>query len=104
MMCEHFLQRILKTLPLTFSSAMEYLVEQLSQTIFIEASPRTLGWSERVPGRTFRCEIICNFQASRKKWRARAKSPAPPFRPPRGAFTLPGVCSKRHDHSQEVWD
>jgi len=35
MMFWHFLQRILKTLPLTFSSAIEYLVLQLSQMIFI---------------------------------------------------------------------
>jgi hypothetical protein len=31
----HFLQRILKTLPRTFSSAMEYFAEQASQTIFM---------------------------------------------------------------------
>ena len=38
MMWLHFLQRILKTLPRTFSSAIEYLVAQESQTIFINAS------------------------------------------------------------------
>ncbi len=38
MMWLHFLQRILKTLPRTFSSAIEYLVPQESQTIFINAS------------------------------------------------------------------
>src|SRR4051794_4137999 len=32
----HFLQRILKTLPATFSSAIEYLAPQLSQTIFMD--------------------------------------------------------------------
>src|SRR5262245_24420603 len=37
MMLLHFLQRILKTLPRTFSSAIEYLAEQASQTIFIVA-------------------------------------------------------------------
>ena len=37
MMLLHFLQRILNTLPRTFSSAMEYLAEQASQTIFIVA-------------------------------------------------------------------
>jgi hypothetical protein len=31
----HFLQRILKTFPFTFSSEIEYLAEQFSQTIFI---------------------------------------------------------------------
>src|SRR5690606_937998 len=31
----HFLHRILKTLPWTLSSAMEYFAPQLSQTIFI---------------------------------------------------------------------
>src|SRR5690349_19241231 len=35
MMLLHFLQRILKTLPLTLSSAIEYFAEQASQTIFI---------------------------------------------------------------------
>src|SRR5690606_14485888 len=35
MMLLHFLQRILNTLPRTFSSAIEYLAEQASQTIFI---------------------------------------------------------------------
>src|SRR5580692_3793788 len=38
MMWLHFLQRILKTLPRTFSSAIEYLVPHESQTIFINAS------------------------------------------------------------------
>src|SRR5262245_4493393 len=38
MMWLHFLQRILKTLPRTLSSEMEYFVEQESQTIFISAS------------------------------------------------------------------
>src|SRR5262245_57793018 len=37
MMWLHFLQRILNTLPRTLSSAIEYLVAQLSQTIFIVA-------------------------------------------------------------------
>jgi len=31
----HFLQRILKTLPMTLSSEIEYLAWQASQTIFI---------------------------------------------------------------------
>jgi hypothetical protein len=35
MMLLHFLQRILKTLPWTFSSAIEYFAEQASQTIFM---------------------------------------------------------------------
>ena len=38
MMWLHFLQRILKTLPRTLSSEIEYLVAQESQTIFIYAS------------------------------------------------------------------
>ena len=33
MMLLHFLQRILKTLPRTFSSAIEYLAEQASQAL-----------------------------------------------------------------------
>src|SRR6185436_13944308 len=40
MMLLHFLQRILNTLPRTFSSAIEYLAEQASQTIFIMAPER----------------------------------------------------------------
>src|SRR3954464_1607220 len=43
MMWLHFLQRILKTLPRTLSSEIEYLVEQESQTIFISASLRIHG-------------------------------------------------------------
>ena len=35
MMLLHFLQRILKTLPCTLSSEIEYLAEQASQTIFM---------------------------------------------------------------------
>jgi hypothetical protein len=37
MMLLHFLQRILKTLPWTLSSAIEYLAPQASQTIFMGA-------------------------------------------------------------------
>ncbi len=50
MMFEQLLQRILSILPRTFSSAMEYLVMQRSQTNFIQsggfAAPRgeRLGW------------------------------------------------------------
>ena len=40
MMWLHFLQRILKTLPRTLSSEIEYLVPQESQMIFINASIR----------------------------------------------------------------
>jgi hypothetical protein len=38
MMWLHFLQRILKTLPRTLASEIEYLVPQESQMIFINAS------------------------------------------------------------------
>src|SRR5262249_4320169 len=48
MMWLHFLQRILKTFPRTFSSAMEYLVAQLSQTIFISEFPLESRWSPAV--------------------------------------------------------
>ncbi len=43
MMWLHFLQRILKTLPRTLSSEMEYFVAQESQTIFIYPSLSLVG-------------------------------------------------------------
>src|SRR5262245_61301765 len=42
MMLLHFLQRILKTLPWTLSSEIEYLAWQASQTIFISIPERVL--------------------------------------------------------------
>jgi hypothetical protein len=44
MMLLHFLQRILKTLPLTFSSAIEYFAEHASQTIFMMALDPQAPW------------------------------------------------------------
>ena len=49
MMLLQRLQRILKTFPRTFSSAMEYLVEQLSQTIFIGVWVLSLPWVAQSP-------------------------------------------------------
>jgi hypothetical protein len=53
MMLLHFLQRILKTLPLTLSSAIEYFAEHASQTIFMASylarGTGSLGSTPEVP-------------------------------------------------------
>ena len=48
MMFEQLLQRILSILPRTFSSAMEYLVVQRSQTNFIQSGGVRGSWGERL--------------------------------------------------------
>src|SRR4051812_3610375 len=57
MMLLHFLQRILKTLPWTLSSEIEYLAWQASQTIFM-VSPASRGSSVGPPSPTLLGEMI----------------------------------------------
>src|ERR1700754_3614366 len=73
MMWLHFLQRILKTLPRTLSSEIEYLVPQESQTIFINASFwRREPSSERTNARAsrkvehYRCPTKCRKRRDRR--------------------------------------
>src|SRR5262245_26406284 len=89
MMLLHFLQRILKTLPRTFSSAIEYLAEQASQTIFIVVPRRRAVSRSRPPAKN------CRMSIGKKRDSSQLDHLEPARRNSVGAFFQPAKGSRR---------